>query len=81
MGKIRFYFFLQLVGDTTDPHRGAWSIYLVLSTIFLSRLAAEFPSELTAIPLEDIDPYYQNKKVSGFILINSKASVSFRISV
>ena len=27
------------------------------------RLAAEFPPELTAIPLEDIDPYYQNKKV------------------
>ena len=27
------------------------------------RLAAEFPPDLTAIPLEDIDPYYQNKKV------------------
>jgi hypothetical protein len=27
-------------------------------------MAAEFPSELTGIPLEDIDPYYQNKKVS-----------------
>ena len=28
------------------------------------RMAAEFPPEFTAIPLEDIDPYYQNKKVS-----------------
>ena len=28
------------------------------------RLAAEFPPDLTAIPLEDIDPYYQNKKVN-----------------
>ena len=28
------------------------------------RLAAEFPTDLTAIPLEDIDPYYQNKKVN-----------------
>ena len=27
------------------------------------RMAAEFPPEFTAIPLEDIDPYYQNKKV------------------
>ena len=26
-------------------------------------MAAEFPPEFTAIPLEDIDPYYQNKKV------------------
>ena len=31
--------------------------------IFFFRLAAEFPAELTAIPLDDIDPYYQNKKV------------------
>ena len=30
---------------------------------FFFRLAAEFPAELTAIPLDDIDPYYQNKKV------------------
>ena len=28
------------------------------------RMAAEFPPEFTAIPLEDIDPYYQNKKVT-----------------
>lgn len=28
-----------------------------------TRMAAEFPPEFTAIPLEDIDPYYQNKKV------------------
>ena len=32
------------------------------------RLAAEFPPDLTAIPLEDIDPYYQNKKVPTEIL-------------
>ena len=35
------------------------------------RLAAEFPPELTAIPLEDIDPYYQNKKVSIHIFSSS----------
>jgi len=29
----------------------------------MSRLAAEFPDELVATPIEDIDPYYQNKKV------------------
>jgi hypothetical protein len=29
-------------------------------------MAAEFPPELTAIPLEDIDPYYQNKKVKFY---------------
>ena len=28
------------------------------------RLAAEFPDELVATPIEDIDPYYSNKKVS-----------------
>ena len=27
------------------------------------RLAAEFPDELVATPIEDIDPYYSNKKV------------------
>ena len=32
------------------------------------RLAAEFPPDLTAIPLEDIDPYYQNKKVPNILL-------------
>ena len=41
------------------------------------RLAAEFPPELTAIPLEDIDPYYQNKKT--FIVI-SKGKDIFRFS-
>jgi hypothetical protein len=30
-------------------------------------MAAEFPAEFTAIPLQDIDPYYQNKKV--FLLL------------
>ncbi len=30
------------------------------------RLAAEFPDELVATPIEDIDPYYQNKKVRNF---------------
>jgi hypothetical protein len=30
------------------------------------RLAAEFPDELVATPIEDIDPYYQNKKVRHF---------------
>ena len=28
------------------------------------RLAAEFPDELVATPIEDIDPYYSNKKVT-----------------
>ncbi len=28
------------------------------------RMAAEFPPELVATPLEDIDPYYADKKVS-----------------
>ena len=41
------------------------------------RLAAEFPPELTAIPLEDIDPFYQNKKT--FIVI-SKGKDIFRFS-
>ena len=41
------------------------------------RLAAEFPPELTAIPLEDMDPYYQNKKT--FIVI-SKGKDIFRFS-
>ena len=27
------------------------------------RLAAEFPPELVATPIEDIDVFYQNKKV------------------
>ena len=38
------------------------------------RLAAEFPPDLTAIPLEDIDPYYQNKKVPTGILYFGCAS-------
>ena len=37
------------------------------------RMAAEFPAELTAIPLEDIDPYYQNKKVRP--LLKSKSAI------
>ncbi len=37
-----------------------------LNQWFSYRMAAEFPPELTAIPLEDIDPYYQNKKVNPF---------------
>jgi len=41
------------------------------------RMAAEFPPEFTAIPLEDIDPYYQNKKT--FIVI-SKGKDIFRFS-
>nr|AMD09816.1 sodium channel alpha subunit [Acartia hudsonica] len=41
------------------------------------RLAAAFPTELTAIPLEDIDPYYHNKKT--FIVI-SKGKDIFRYS-
>ena len=33
------------------------------------RLAAEFPDELVATPIEDIDPYYSNKKVlSGYFV-------------
>lgn len=28
------------------------------------RLAAVFPPELTAVPIEDIDPYYRNQRVS-----------------
>jgi hypothetical protein len=35
------------------------------------RLAAEFPDELVATPIEDIDPYYQNKKVRHFNQDNS----------
>ena len=36
------------------------------------RLAAEFPPELVATPIEDIDPFYANKKT--FVVI-SKVSV------
>ena len=32
------------------------------------RLAAEFPPELVATPIEDIDPYYANKKT--FVVIS-----------
>ena len=39
------------------------------------RLAAEFPEELTATPLEDIDPYYSRGKT--FIVI-SKGKDIFR---
>ena len=28
------------------------------------RLAAAFPPELTAVPIEDIDPYYRNQRVT-----------------
>lgn len=30
------------------------------------RLNAVFPPELTAVPIEDIDPYYRNQRVSAF---------------
>ena len=56
----------QLEGGMPLPIR----LKIILQKIYLrhlfliSRLAAEFPPELTAIPLEDIDPYYQNKKVT-----------------
>lgn len=29
------------------------------------RLNAVFPPELTAVPIEDIDPYYRNQRVSS----------------
>ena len=38
-------------------------------------MAAEFPPEFTAIPLEDIDPYYQNKKVTNsFVFFIDKST-------
>ena len=39
------------------------------------RMAAEFPPEFTAIPLEDIDSYYQNKKVLLMSLFKSFLNV------
>ena len=32
------------------------------------RLAAVFPPELACVPIEDIDPYYRNQRVSVFLL-------------
>jgi hypothetical protein len=43
------------------------------------RLAAEFPDELVATPIEDIDPYYSNKKVSG--IGSFRAARCFLVSV
>ena len=31
------------------------------------RLNAVFPPELTAVPIEDIDPYYRNQRVSSTV--------------
>jgi hypothetical protein len=31
------------------------------------RLNAVFPPELTAVPIEDIDPYYRNQRVSRYL--------------
>jgi hypothetical protein len=42
------------------------------------RLAAEFPDELVATPIEDIDPYYQNKKVRHFKHDNSIKTIQLR---
>ena len=36
---------------------------MVKSNIYICRMAAEFPSELVATPIEDIDPFYSDKKV------------------
>ena len=36
------------------------------------RMAAEFPPEFTAIPLEDMDPFYQNKKVNTVLLLRNE---------
>ncbi len=35
------------------------------------RMAAEFPPELVATPLEDIDPYYADKKVGRWAVLRS----------
>lgn len=32
------------------------------------RLNAVFPPELTAVPIEDIDPYYRNERVSPALI-------------
>ena len=73
----------QLEGGMPLPIR----LKIILQKIYLrhlfliSRLAAEFPPELTAIPLEDIDPYYQNKKVTmNFIPIISMKTENSYIS-
>jgi len=41
------------------------------------RLAAVFPPELTAVPIEDIDPYYRNQRT--FVVV-SKGKDIFRFS-
>lgn len=33
------------------------------------RLNAVFPPEMTAVPIEDIDPYYRNQRVSLLLLL------------
>uniref|UniRef100_A0A8C5PRQ0 Sodium channel protein n=1 Tax=Leptobrachium leishanense TaxID=445787 RepID=A0A8C5PRQ0_9ANUR len=43
----------------------------------LPRIFGEFPSKLTGQPLEDIDPYYRNKKT--FVVLN-KGKTIFRFS-
>ena len=34
------------------------------------RFAAAFPPELLTVPIEDIDPYYQNQQVQIFVLLS-----------
>ena len=41
------------------------------------RLAAEFPQELVATPIEDIDVFYQNKKVLVMYIIKLKCKLIF----
>ena len=60
-------FLLQLRYDDDDDADGpAPDPALEYGMPLPIRLAAEFPPELVATPIEDIDTYYQNKKVPYF---------------
>ena len=59
-----FYVIFQLRYDDDDDADGpAPDPALEYGMPLPIRLAAEFPPELVATPIEDIDVFYQNKKV------------------
>ena len=58
-----FYIFKVRYDDDDDDDGTAADPLLEGGMPLPIRLAAEFPDELVATPIEDIDPYYSNKKL------------------
>ena len=64
MVNLMIFFCFQLRYDDDDDADGpAPDPALEIGMPLPIRLAAEFPPELVATPIEDIDVFYQNKKV------------------